>query len=136
MINSSIDKMLENPVINSSSATVNALEGTQNLTNRLDYVVFGLFIGLCLALIITSWFIGGIPILMVIYFLVVVFGVVFGLVLQYAYDNISTSSYFSTTLVSFPLTNNLLSNLGLYASIIGIIGLIVMFAKPYIGGGE
>ena len=117
--------------INESEAAVEALEGSQAVSARMDYVIFGVFIGLVLALIISGWFIGGNPIFMVIYFLVVVMGVVLSTVLSNVWETVSSASIFGTTVSAFPITNNLMTNLPLYLAVIGFLGIIVMFAKPY-----
>ena len=135
MSNTVITAMLSMPAINSSAATVAALQGSQNVTHQMDYVIFGLFIGLILALLISGWFIGANPIFMVIYFLVIVMAVIFGSMMSNVWETTTQSSIFGTTINSFPITNNLLTNLPIYIAIIGFLGMIVMFAKPYLSGG-
>lgn len=127
------DTMMGISAINESEAAVEALEGSQAVSDRMDYVIFGLFIGLVLALIITGWFIGGNPIFMVIYFLVIVMGVVLSTVMSNVWETTSTASIFGSTVSAFPITNNLMSNLPMYLAIVGFLGIIVMFAKPYFG---
>lgn len=133
--NTVITSMLSMTQINTSAAAVEALQGTQRATLQMDYVIFGLFIGLVLALLISGWFIGANPIFMVIYFLVIVMGVVFGTIMSNVWETTTQASVFGTTINSFPITNNLLTNLPIYIAIIGFLGMIVMFAKPYIQGG-
>jgi hypothetical protein len=101
----------------------------------LDYVIFGLFIGLVLALLITAWFIGGNPVFMFLYFIFVVLAVVMSAILSNVWESYSGNSVFGLTIASFPITNNLLSYLPLYIGIVGFIGVVAMFAKPYLGGG-
>jgi hypothetical protein len=132
--NTVINQMLTNPQINSSNATVNVLQGTQRVTARMDYVIFGLFIGLIIALILTSWFIGGNPIFMFIYFIVLVFGIVTSVVLSNVWEEVSTKAIFGTTINAFPITNHLMTYLPIYSAIIGIVGLVIMFAKPALAG--
>lgn len=128
-------KMIGMSQINESAAAVTALQGSQKVTNMMDYVVFGVFIALVLGIIITGWFIGGNPIFMGIYFLVMVIGVVLASVMSNVWETTSQSSIFGTTITHFPITNNLMLNLPLYIGIIGFLGLVVMFAKPYLFGG-
>src|SRR3990172_5790523 len=109
----------------------NVFESVNTVTSRLDYVIFGLFIGLVLALIITAWFIGGEPIFMFIYFMFVVIAVIISAVLSNAWEQFTGSAIFGLTIAAFPITNNLLSNLPLYSGIIGFVGVVAMFAKPY-----
>lgn len=126
-----VAKMVAIPQINQSSAAVSALQGTQDkVTDRLDYLIVGLFVGLALALIITGWFIGGNPIFAFIYTLIVVLAVVFSSVLAYSWQSMTTLIVFGTTISGMPITNHLISWLPLYVGIIGFIGLVVMFAKP------
>lgn len=131
-MNNTVDSMLATSVINSSNATVTSLEGTAALTNRLDYVIFGVFIGFLLGIIITGWFIGGHPIYMFIYFLVVMMAVVVSTVLSNVWEEVTAMTIFGTTIASFPITNNLLTNGPVYLAIVGIIGMIVMFGKPFL----
>ena len=63
------NQMLSIPVINSSASTVEVLQAQSNVTSKMDYIIFGLFIGLILALMISGWFVGGHPLFMAIYFL-------------------------------------------------------------------
>lgn len=128
-----INTMIGIPAINESTHAVEVLQGTEQMTLRLDYVIFALFIGLTLALIITSWFVAGNPIFMVLYFFVVVMGVIFSAVFSNIWETTSGASVFGTTVASFPITNNLMVNLPTYLAIVGFVGIIVMFAKPYFG---
>lgn len=130
-MNTIVDDMVGISAINESNSTVQALQGVQGLMGRLDYIITGLFIGLVLALIITGWFIGGIPIFMFIYFIVVVIGVVVSTILSNVWETFTGSAVFGTTVNSFPIANNLMLNLPIYMAIVGFIGMVVMFAKPY-----
>jgi len=136
MINESIDQILNNTEINSSSTTVDVFQSGKEVTQRFDYVVFGLFIGLVLALIVTGWFVGGNPIFMFIYFMIVTIATTISAVLANAWESFSQASVFGTNVTNFPITNHLLSYLPIYAAIIGLLGLIVMFAKPFMSQEE
>jgi hypothetical protein len=130
IINQTVTQMIANPVINESTAAVQSLQGSQNLTNRFDYVVFGVFIGFVLAMIITGWFIGGYAIFMMIYFIFVIIAVVMATILANIWESVSTASIFGATVAAFPITNNLMTYLPMYMAIIGGVGILVMFAKP------
>lgn len=132
--NTMIDQMISNPQINATNSTVTALRDTQDVTDRFDYVIFAFFIGLALALLITGWFIGGNPIYMFIYFIVVIIGTVVGGVLSYVWGLVSQASVFNATLLSFPITDHIITNLHYYIAVLGMIGMIVMFAKPAFQG--
>ena len=130
-----VDEMSVITEINESNASLSAFEGITKVVNRLDYVVFGLFIGLVLALIITGWFVGGHPIFMFIYFIVMVMAVILSVVLSNVWYDVSQASVFGTTILQFPVTNHLLLRLPFYSAIVGFIGFVVMFAKPYFQDG-
>lgn len=123
--------------LNESATAVEALEGTQTMLGKLDYLVFGVFLALALGLVITSWFIGGNPIFMFIYFLIIVISVVVSAVLSNVWETVTGASVFGTSLASFPLANHLIGLLPFYIGVVGFIGIVVMFAKPYLseGGG-
>lgn len=130
------DTLINNSKFNDSADAVEVFEEGKNLTNRLDYVVFVFFIALVIGLIITGFLIGGIPIFMFIYFLVVCVIVGISMILSNTWETISQKATFIVTLTAFPITNNLMTYLPIYMAIVGILGMIVMFAKPVFGGGQ
>lgn len=134
MGNTAITQMVNTPAINESTEAVTALNSATDVNNRFDYIVFGCFIGFVLAMMITGWLVGGHPIFMFIYFIFVIIAVVVAVVLSNTWEMVSTSSVFGTTIANFTITNHLLTNMPIYAAVIGILGLIVMFAKPFIAG--
>ncbi len=131
-----VAKMVSIPLVNQSTDTVASLQGMTTVTNKLDMVIFGVFIGLVLALIITGWFVGGIPIFAFIYAIVVILGVVFSTVMANVWQTVTTKVIFGTTVSAFPITNHLMNYLPLYIAVVGFIGLVVMFAKPAFSPGE
>ena len=136
MMNTTVDTMLGTTAINTSNATVTALETVKTTADRMDYILFGLFIGLVLSIIVTSWFIGGHPIFMFAYFVIATIAIILATIFANVWDDISNMVIFGTTLVHFPLTNHILVNLPLYIGIIAFIGMVTMFAKPYVAGEQ
>lgn len=134
MMDQVVTEMVAVPAINASNASVVAIESMQTTAARLDYVIFGLFIGLLLGLIITSWFIGGNPLFIFIYFIVWMIAVVISTVLSNTWETVTSMAIFGTTIVDFPLTNNLIAYLPIYIAVVGFIGFVIMFAKPYVQG--
>lgn len=134
MFTTAINQIITKPYLNETASFVGAMEGTKNMMNKFDYVIIGLFFGLSLAILITGWLVGGIPIFMIIYFLVVIIAVVLSAVLSYFWQTFSVASVFGTTINSFPMTNHLLTNLQIYVAVVGMIGMVVMFGKPYFSG--
>lgn len=125
-----IDSMVATDAVNSSASAVTSLEAVKLSLERFDWLVLAFFIGGVLALMVTGWLVGGHPVFMFVYFVVVVVAVIVGSVLGGVWDDVSTASVFGATVAEFPITNHLLTNLAVYAAIVGILGLVVMFAKP------
>ena len=135
MFNTSVDAMLGVGEVNASADTVSALGSAKDLTGRLDWVVFAIFIGLVLAMLIASWFIPGHPIFMFIYFLAVLIIVVVAAVLSNAWETFSDTDPISGSTSSFGITNHLLNNLPLYLGVAGFLGMVILFGKPRDGVG-
>lgn len=136
VMTTTVNTMSNSTGFNSSSMAVDALQDIHNVTNKLDYVVFVIFIGLCLALIISGFLVGGLPVFMFIYFLVLVIGVVLGAILANVWESITTNATLTATLTSFPISNHLLLHLPIYLAVVGFIGIVAMFGKPFVMGSE
>ena len=131
VVTTSIDHLTNTTAINESQQVVDAFDSAKVVVSKLDYLILTMFIGLVLGLIISGWFIGGNPLFMFIYFIVVTMVVTLSTVLANTWESVTQASIFGTTIAAMPVTNHLLLNLPYYIAVIGIIGLIVMFAKPY-----
>ena len=126
------NNLKNNSQINATPEAVSVLNSTNNVINKMDYIYFGLFLGLAILTIVASWFVGGYPLFTALYFLMIILFVVFSTILKAIWTELSSKAIFSSTLINLPITNHLLTNLPMYTAIIGLIGVIVMFAKPYI----
>ena len=135
IFNDAYTKLIGIEAFNQSQEAVDAVQGSLDITNRMDYVIFGVFIAMTLAIIISGWFIAGNPVFSFIYFLLVVIGVVVGSILANTWETATQKAVFGTTITHFPITNNIMLNLPIYIAVIGFIGMIVVFAKPQIAGG-
>lgn len=129
------DGMLQNPVINSSSKTVGVLESSKHVTDKLDYWSLGVFIGLLMAIIITGWYISANPLFMGLYVVVVIIAVIASMILSNVWETFSQRPVFVQSVASLPITNHLLNYLPYYVAVAGIIGIIVVFAKPGFNAG-
>lgn len=137
-VNTTMGVMINSSVLNESNGTIQAFQGVNQVTNRFDYIVFVIFIGLILGVLIASWFAAGNPIFTFIYIIVIVLGVAFSTVLTTVWETITDSSVLGTQITngSFTITNGIMLRLPMFLSIIGFIGLVIMFAKPYFQEGE
>lgn len=129
------DNITSNSVVNSSTASVAAFNSMKTVSNRLDYIIFALFIGLSLALIVGGYFVYGYPIFMVFYIIVCMVATALSAVFSNIWEEFATTPLLNPSLSSFPITNNLMSYLPLYIAIVSFVGIVVMFAKPSISDG-
>lgn len=134
-MNQMYDGLLANPQINGSASTVEALEAGQATTSKLDYWGIGIFLGLLISLIVTGWFISGNPLFMGVYVVVVILAVVVSMGLSNAWESLSQNATFAASLVALPFTNHILLYLPYYTAVMGMIGLMVVFAKPFFQPG-
>jgi hypothetical protein len=125
------DRLINTSVINQSNQTVTVLQAHKVTINRLDYIFFILFIGLMLSIIIASFFIPANSIFAFIYFISLVVIVAVSSILRYAFEKITENGYFNTiATANLPITNNMMSNLPMYVTIVGFIAMVLLYAKP------
>lgn len=122
--------LLNNTQIQTSDATITVLEASNNQLAKLDLWFLALFIGLILALIITSWFISSNPIFIGVYVIVLIIAVIVSMGLSNAWESASQRPTFVSSLSAVPITNHVLTYLPYYVAVVGMLGLIVIFAKP------
>ena len=122
------------PVVAANPNATAAFNSINTVTNRFDYLFFAVFIGLVLAMIVSGYFVGGHPIFMFVYFLIIVISVICSALLANVWEQLVSMPVFGASWTSFPITMYILGNLPYFISVIGIVGLLAMFAKPYVGG--
>jgi len=118
--------------INSSVSTVNeAFDASINVSkgtlSAVWYVFFG---GLLLGLLITAWYMPTHPVFVPVFIILLVVAIICGVALSNAYEEIYAVSDFSDIAATQTSINFVMSKLPYIALIIGIIGLIITFAKP------
>lgn len=123
-----------NPEVNSSEAAVDALDAFTVQISKFDYIGFLVFIAMALAIIISGYFVAGNIIFMFLYFIVVIIAVVLSTILANFWEEVTVMAVFGTTTTAFPIMNLIFSHFAFYSSIIGGLGILVMFAKSF--GGE
>jgi hypothetical protein len=131
-----IDKFQNSSAVNGTSADTALQAVEDNVINKFDYIIFGFFIALVLGLLITSWLIGANPLFMFVYFIVVTIGVVISTILSNVWESITRNPKMVATVAAFPITDHLMTYLPLYMGVVGVVGIIIMYAKPYMLGEE
>lgn len=129
-----IGQMVLMPAINQSQGVTTVLNSTLHTLDKLDMALFGVFIGLVLALMVTSWILPASPIYAFFYMIVGVIAVVLSTFLGNVWEAFSQNSFFISATQHFPIMNHLISYLPIYTAVIVFIGLVVIFAKPSDGG--
>lgn len=130
LTNTVMDVALQHPQLNSSPGAVNAYNSVKTQSNRLDYVYFVYFIALTFGILITGWLIGGNPIFMFFYVIILIVGVLISPILSNTFQSFILTPAITATADNFPITIFIMQNLPIFMTIIGMLGLIVMFAKP------
>jgi len=124
--------------LNSTSDDVNeAFDATtntaRNTLSTLWYIMFG---GLLLGLLVTSWFIPSQPVFVPIFLVLLVITVIVGVAMSNVYEALYEVTQFSQIATTQSSIFFVMSNLPYVALIIGLIGLVVTFAKPGSAGGN
>jgi hypothetical protein len=130
------EESITNSALNATSQdAIESLQGIDKVNNGIDYVFLALFIGFTLALMIVSWFVGGNAIFMFIYFVVVIVGVFVSIFFSNIWQVIPEKNAIMADAISrLPIMNYMMSHLPYFIGVVGIIGIIMMFAKPYSEG--
>lgn len=130
------DRMISSPAINETTQAVDSLNAMKSNSRLFDYFGLAVFLGMSLAIIITSWFIGGHPLFIAVFFLVMVGLVVGAMVLSNVWETLTQTATFGYLSSPLPITNHLITYLPIYMVVVGFLGMIAMFGKPYLAGAE
>lgn len=122
--------LLTVPVMNNSAEAISVVDHTDAALNMSDYLYLALFVSFFISVIIFGWFVGGTPIMAPIYFFILIIFVFVSVILQLVWSDISNNSAVAVTQLSLPITYFIMSNLGYFMSIVGLLGILVMYAKP------
>jgi len=116
--------------IGNNTASVAALDSTDNIVGRFDIIFLIIFMGLSISVLITSFFIGSSPILIPVYVIALSILMIFAAVVENVYDAFATNSTFIATAATHPITGYILSHLIMTAIGIGVLSMVLIFAKP------
>ncbi|RPI76034.1 MAG: hypothetical protein EHM47_00925 [Ignavibacteriales bacterium] len=116
-------------VLNNESSA--AFDSTTNVArNSLSAVWFIVFGGLLLGLFITAWNIPSKPIYVPVFIILLVIAIIVGVAMSNAYEQLYASDKLEDIAGTQGSINFIMSNLPYTALIIGIITLIITYAKP------
>jgi len=117
--------------INSSVDEVNnAFDTTKNVAERtLPAVWYFLFTSLALGLFVTSWYMRTNPIFVPMFIILLVVAVIVGIAMSNAYEKINEVTEFNSIANSQDAINFVMCKLPWVAFIVGVISLVITFAK-------
>jgi len=124
-----VEKIGISPEINTSLNASTAI--AERTLPTIWLIVFG---GLMLGLFATSFFIESHPIFVPIFILLLIIAIVIAIPLSNAYQELAENAVLSGAAAQQGLIPFLMNNLPLVAFIVGILSLIIAFAKPGQGG--
>lgn len=118
--------------INSTNEDVNnafnkSISVSEKSLPAIWYIVFA---GLLLGLLVTAWYMPTHPIFVPIFIILLIVGIIVGVAMQNAYEEIYAVNTLSGIAAEQGSINFIMTNLPYVALIVGLITLIVTFAKP------
>ena len=124
------DNLLITPTINNTSEAVSVIQKADIAVNMSDYLYLALFIGFFISVMIFGYFVGGHPIMAPIYFFLVIIFTFVAIILQLVWGDVSLTSSLVSTVADLPITSFILSHIGYLTAVVGLVGIMAMFAKP------
>lgn len=123
-------QILNISIINDSAEAKSVINHADIALDMSDYIYLACFIGFFIAIIVTGYIVGGMPIMAPIYFFLVVLFTFVSVLLQNVWTDIANSDSLITIQSNLPITYFILTHLGYFMAIFGIVGIIMLFAKP------
>ena len=129
------DELVEIEVINDTASARGLLnEDFDNTTNKFDGAFVFIVFLMIIVYWITTWLLGTNPIFIVIHLVLLLVGIIASFLIANVWETVADVGIFGTTVASMPAMNHILSNLPLYTIIFSLVGLVLMFGKPYVTG--
>jgi hypothetical protein len=119
-----------NSPIGNNTASVAALDSSDNIISRFDYIFLTIFVGLSISVLISSFFIDSSPILIPVYIIALGILIIFAVVAENIYESFAESATFAATAATHPITNYVMSHLIMVAIGVGVLSMVLIFAKP------
>jgi len=106
-------------------------------TDLLDSLFVAVFVGLLISIIITAFLVDVHPAFMIVYFVVLIFAVILSVLFSNGFESFADSSTLASTVTSdFTMTQYLMDKLPMLTLIVGLVGMVIMFAKMRRAGGD
>lgn len=124
------DGLKEMDGLNKTNESKEALDAVEENNNKLDGILLFIFVGLIIGIFITAFLIDSHPVFVVVYIFLLGFSVLIGVIMNKVYESFYNSETLNETARELTFTTAILNN---YVPIIigvGIITMIIIFAKP------
>ncbi len=131
-IGNEISTELQDKINSSGTPEINeSFQATENVSNNtlsaIWYVVFG---GMLIGLLITSWYIPTHPVMVAPFIILLIIAVIIGVAMSNAYEKLYEVPQLSDIASTQGSIEFMMSKLPYIALVVGVIVLIVTFAKP------
>ena len=125
-----ITSQIKGSEVGNNSASVTALASTDNIVSRFDSIFLIIFIGIAISVLITSFFIDSSPILIPVYIIALAILITFAVIAEHVYTGFAENADMAATALNHPITSYILSHLVFVAIGVGVLSMILIFAKP------
>lgn len=128
-------ELLKVDAFNNTATAKAVIQKADTSLNYSDYLYLAAFIAFFISIVIFGWFIDGSTIMAPIYFFLVILFTFFGVIFQEVWKDFVLKPEMVSTAAVLPITNFIVSHLGYFVAVFGLIGIIMMYAKPQATGG-
>ena len=122
---------LEETDINNSAGARAMFTESNKTMDRLDPVYLIIFGGLIISILITSFMIGSHPIFIPVYIFLLGFAVIIGVIANHVYDEFAANADLATVAASQTFMVAIMDHFVTIIVAVGIISMIIIFAKPF-----
>lgn len=126
--------LTEGDSTNYSDIISNSVDSTHTSFGIFKWLSIVLFIGFAIVLWLSAWMVNTHPVFMIIYIIGLVATIILSVGLSNVYQMMSENAQLTATLGEFSMLGILMVYLPLWISVVGFIGLIIMFVRFKKGG--
>jgi len=127
------DGLAETDINNSEAARFMFAE-SDNIIDKLDPVYLIIFSGLIISIFIVSFLIHSHPLFIPIYILLMGFAIIVAVIANTVYDQFAANADLAATAAEQPFMVAIMNNFIPIITVVGVLSMIIIFAKPFQGG--
>ena len=120
--------------LNDTAASRYALSTADDLTTRLDPIFLFIFVGLLMGMLISSFLIESHPVFIPIFIFLLAFSLILGGIMSNVYEEFIDNAILNATAGDQTYTNAIMDNYVLVLLGVGILSMIIIFARARYGG--